>query len=194
MRICDIAGFMTDYSPDQLKFNNYELPQFIVNKDGNEMIEAEELLAWIIDYSRKEKQWVAIKQQSVNDLVQKAYHEYHEKERKLSANKRRIWIFKKIKFVYYLKLILSLGYYGKDNPIPEIRLHADIPMMDVGEVKLFEKPIDQFLSAFKESYSYLRNNGYLHAKTENYVLYLYPSEKVINDVRKFSLPASFYKS
>ena len=34
MRICDIAGFMTDYSPDQLKFNNYELPQFIVNKDG----------------------------------------------------------------------------------------------------------------------------------------------------------------
>jgi len=194
MRISDIAGFVTDYSPDQLKFKNYELPKFIVDSNGNEMVEAEELLAWIIDYSRKEKQWVAIKQQSVNDLVQKAYHEYHEKARKQTANKRRIWIFKKIKFVYYLKLVLSLGHYGKNNPVPEIRLHADIPLMDVGKVELFEKPIEQFLSAFKESYSYLRNNGYLHARTEDYVLYLYPSERVINDVKKFTLPASFYKS
>ena len=180
MRIKDIAGFMIDYSPDQLKFTNYELPNFIVDKDGNEMVEAEELLAWIIDYSRKGKQWLAIEQRTVNDSVQNAYHAYHEKAKKIAANKKRIWIFRKIKFMYYIKLILSLGL-SKNHPEPEIRLHADIPMMDVGKVKLFEKDLNEFLECFKKSYSFLRNNGYLHAKSQDYILYLYPSEKVIHE-------------
>ena len=193
MRIADIAGFVADYSPDQLKFKNYELPSFIINDDGKEMVEAEELLAWIIDYSRKEKKWLAIEQREVNDSVQKAYHEYQEKSKLLAANKRRVWIFRRIKFMYYLKLILSLGLYGRNNPVPEIKLHANIPMMDVEEVKLFNKTLNEFLESFKESYAYLRNNGYLHAKSQDYILYLYPSEKVINDMKKFIMPESFYK-
>jgi hypothetical protein len=193
MRISDIAGFVADYSPDQLKFQNYELPNFIVGEDGKEMVEAEELLAWIIDYSRKEKKWLAIEQREVNDSVQKAYHEYQEKSKLLAANKRRVWIFRRIKFMYYLKLILSLGLYGRNNPVPEIKLHANIPMMDVEEVKLFNKTLNEFLESFKESYAYLRNNGYLHAKSQDYILYLYPSEKVINDMKKFIMPESFYK-
>ena len=48
MRIADIAGFVADYSPDQLKFKNYELPCFIINDDGKEMVEAEELLFLLV--------------------------------------------------------------------------------------------------------------------------------------------------
>jgi hypothetical protein len=66
-------------------------------------------------------------------------------------------------------------------------------MMDVEEVKLFNKTLNEFLESFKESYAYLRNNGYLHAKSQDYILYLYPSEKVINDMKKFIMPESFYK-
>ena len=192
MKIEEITGLVVEYSPDQLKFKNYELPNFIVDQSGKEMVEAEELLAWILDYSRREKKWVAVEQRQINDSVQKGYSDYQEKKRLVESNKRRIGIFRRIKFMYYLKVILTLGFYSKHNPTPMIRLHADIPMMDAGRVELFEKPLNDFLESFKQSYSYLRNNGYLHAKTHGYILYLYPSEKVLNDVRKFTLPASFY--
>ena len=192
MGIEEITGLVVEYSPDQLKFKNYELPNFIVDKNGKEMIEAEELLAWILDYSRREKKWLAVEQRQINDSVQKGYTDYQEKKRLVESNKRRKSIFRRIKFMYYLKVILTFGLYIKNNPTPMIRLHADIPMMDAGRIELFEKPLYDFLESFKQSYSYLRNNGYLHAKTCGYILYLYPSEKVLNDVRKFTLPASFY--
>ena len=191
MEISEIAGFVVDYSPDQLKFENYRLPNFIVDENGNEMVEAEELLGWIIDYSRRAKTWLAIEHRQVNDYVQKAYSDYECKAKMLASNKRRMGIFRKIKFLYYLKVILTLGFYGKNNPAPEIRLHTDIPMMDAGKVKLFEKSLGDFHQAFKDSYAYLRNNGYLHAKTENYILYLYPSEMVIEKLRRYILPESF---
>lgn len=190
--IKNITGLVVEYSPDQLKFKNYELPKFIIDENGNEMMEAEELLAWIIDQSRREKKWVAVRQQMINDDVQQAYFDYQAKQKLVNANKRRMSIFRRIKFFYYLKLILSFGFLKEDSPV--LKLHANIPMQDVGKVSLFEEPIDKFHKAFRDSYNYLRNNGYLLAKTENYILYLYPSKKVIEDVRKFTLPASFYKS
>ena len=178
MRVSQIAGFVVDYPPELLEFKNYQLPNFIL-KDGKEFIEAEELLAWILDYSRKKKEWLAIEQRAINDDVQKAYFEYNEKLKKTADNKKRVKIFKRIKFLYYLKSILSLGIYSRHHSAPVLKLHT-IPLQDVGYVKLFDKDLGNFHQAFKEAYGYLRENGFLHARTENYILYLYPSKEVFD--------------
>jgi hypothetical protein len=184
MKISDIAGFVADYSPDQLTFKNYELPGFIVDDNGNEQVEAEELLAWVIDYSRQRKQWTALEYRQFNDDIQDARFKYEEREKKINANKRKVAIFRRIKFFYYLKLIFSLGLYGQKNPAPELDLDASIPMLGA-KSHLFNESIEKYHTTLKYCYSYLRNNGYLHAKTKDYILYIYPSEKTIEELKTF---------
>ncbi|MBQ9554471.1 hypothetical protein IJU97_06110 [bacterium] len=52
-------------------------------------------------------------------------------------------------------------------------------------IKLFDRTIADFHAVFKQNYSYLRDNGYLHAKTQDFVLYIYPSEEVLKKLKKF---------
>ena len=192
MELQDLTGFVVDYSPTQLKFKKYQLPRFIVDENGNENFEAEELLAIVLDESRKAGKWVPTDQRKFDENVQRNYFEYQERNRKIAENKERIWELRRTKFLYYLMVIITFGFYGKNEPTPSISLYGDFPMNDVEDMSLFERTLVDFHTAFKSAYSFLRSNGYLHAKTEDYILYIYPSEKVLEDVRKFTLPDTFY--
>ena len=192
MELQELTGSVVDYSPTQLKFKKYQLPRFIVDENGNENFEAEELLAIVLDESRKAGKWVPTDQRKFDENVQRNYFEYQERNRKIAENKERIWELRRAKFFYYLMVIITFGFYGKNEPTPSISLYGDFPMNDVEDMSLFERTLVDFHTAFKNAYSFLRSNGYLHAKTEDYILYIYPSEKVLQDVRKFTLPDTFY--
>ena len=181
MELQELTSFIVDYSPTELNFENYQLPQYIADEDGNEFFEAEELLAIILDESRKAGKWVPTDQRKFDEFVQKSYFEYQEKSKMLAENKERIWELRKARFFYFLTVFSTFGIYGKSHSSPSIDLFKDFK-----EVSLFERNLTDFHSAFKCAYSFLRSNGYLHAKTEDYVLYIYPSEKVLEDMRKFT--------
>lgn len=192
MKLQDLTGIVTDYSPVNLKLKKYQLPNYIVDENGVENFEAEEVLAMVIEYSRQAGEWIPVEQRKFDENVQKSYFEYQERCRKIAENKERVWELRRAKFFYYLMVFITFGFYGKNEPTPSIDLYGDFPMKDVEDMALFERTLVDFHTAFKNAYSFLRSNGYLHAKTENYVLYIYPSDKVLEDVRKFTLPASFY--
>jgi hypothetical protein len=192
MKLSDLTGIVTDYSPVTLKFQKYQLPGYIKDSEGNELFEAEELLALVIDYSRQAGEWIAVNQREFDEAVQRMYFDYQERNRRIMENEEQVWSFKLTKFFYYLKVILTFGLYGLNNPAPSVELYGDFPMKDVEKMYLFERTLCDFHEAFRQAYNYLRSCGYLHAKSENYVLYIYPSETVLEYVRKYTLPSSFY--
>jgi len=192
MKLANLTGVVTDYSPVNLKFRKYQLPAYIKDSEGKELFEAEELLALVIDYSRQAGEWIAVNQREFDENVQRMYFDYQERSRKIMENEEIDWSFKFAKFSYNLKNILTFGLYGKHYPAPSVELYGDFPMKDVEKMYLFERTLCDFHEAFRQAYNYLRSCGYLHAKSENYVLYIYPSETVLEDVRKYSLPSSFY--
>ena len=192
MELQDLTGFVVDYSPTQLKFKKYQLPRYITDENGKEYFEAEELLAIILDDSRKAEKWVPTDQRKFTEDIQRMYFEYEKRNQIIAENKKRISEFKKEKIFYYLLVIITFGFYGRNEPTPSVNLREDYDMKDVENMKLYERTVVDFHTAFKNAYSFLRSNGYLHAKTEDYTLYIYPSEKVLEDVRKFTLPDTFY--
>jgi len=192
MKLQDLTGFVVDYLPTQLKFKKYQLPGYIVDENGVENFEAEELLAIILDDSRKAGEWVPTDHRKFTEDIQRMYFEYEKRNQIIAENKEKISSLKKEKIFYYLLVFITLGLYGRNTPTPSADLQVDYPMNDVENMKLYERTVVDFHTAFKNAYSFLRSHGYLHAKTEDYTLYIYPSEKVLEDARKFTLPDTFY--
>ncbi|MBQ9553821.1 hypothetical protein IJU97_02395 [bacterium] len=171
------------YAPTTLNFKKYELPRLILDSDGNEKKEAEEVIARILDYSREEKTWVAVSQSDFDTHVQEMHNLWEQKERLETANRLKIVKFRKERIQYYLLSILSLGLYNRTHKAPKLELHAEIPLKGIRTV-LLKNNGPQFLEKFKETCSYLCKNDYINIKFDG-MLYISPSEKLLELIENY---------
>jgi hypothetical protein len=165
-----------DFTPSQINFKRYELPNLIIDC-GTEKKEEEEFLAWFLEHSIKAGKWVAVVEKDFDFSLQEAQGQWDSRMRMIRANQLRKKKLRKLKLLYYLKELFSIGIYGRGHDAPEIEFYTNFPL---GNIKtcILDLSLSEFRDSLKSSYRYLRKNGYLRVETIRSENYIYPTEKL----------------
>jgi hypothetical protein len=173
-----VIEFEVDFTPSQINFKRYELPYLIMDC-GKEKKEEEEFLAWFLEHSIKAGKWVAVAEKDFDFSLQEAQGQWDSHMRMIRANQLKKRKLRKLKLLYYLKELFSIGLYGRGHDAPEIEFYTSFPLGNI-RTCILNLSYSEFRDTLRSSYHYLRKNEYFRIEDIHGENYIYPTKELFH--------------